>query len=78
MPDLMATDRDLRRALNLPPASSRPPGSITLGTSADERDEIRDGIVLIGVGTLFLGFLSGYLLGRRRRAHNVPARTRRK
>lgn len=78
MPDLTpAYDRDLRRALNLPPASSRPPGSITIGTSTDERNDIRDGVVLIGVAALGIGLLSGYLIGRRRRAHNEQ-RARRK
>lgn len=52
--------------MNLPPADSMPPGSTVLGTTADERSQIRAGLAWIVVGTLAAGIAGGFLLGARR------------
>jgi len=54
----------------------RPPGSTTIGTTYDQRTDLRDGVLLVALGTLVLGGAAGYMIGRRRteRASN-PARS---
>lgn len=55
----------------LPNAATRPRGSTTIGMSTDERDDVRDGVLLIALSTLVAGFVGGYIVGRRRtRARN--------
>jgi hypothetical protein len=43
-----------------------PPGSTVLGTTADERAQIRTGLAWIVVGTLAAGIAGGFLIGARR------------
>lgn len=55
----------------LPVAATRPRGSTTIGMSMDERNDVRDGVLLIALSTLVVGFVGGYVVGRRRaRARN--------
>jgi hypothetical protein len=51
--------------LNLPPASLRPRGSTTIGVTMDERSDLRDGVLLIALGSLLIGLAGGYVVGRR-------------
>lgn len=64
-------------ALMLPHASMRPAGSTTIGMSLDERNELRDGVLLLAIGFLGVGLAGGYMLGlRRAAAKRNPARRR--
>jgi hypothetical protein len=58
--------------MNLPPADTMPPGSTVIGTSTDERSQIRTGLAWIVAGTLAAGLAGGFLWGRRR--CHVPGR----
>ena len=59
------------RLVNLPLASSRPPGSTTIGVTVDQRDNLRDGVIYLALGTLAVGLAAGYVMGQRKRSDGL-------
>lgn len=60
--------------LKIPSASSRPPSSVTIVTNPDERVDLREGVLLIAVGSLLGGLAVGYFVGRKKRRDANPKR----
>lgn len=71
-----AATEAVSQTIALPHASMRPAGSTTIGVSLDERDELREGVLLIALGALGVGLASGYLLALRRASKRPNPRRR--
>ena len=64
----------MSKILKIPPAATRPRGSVTIVANPDERVDLRDGVLLIAMGSLVGGLAVGYFVGRKKRRDANPKR----